>query len=94
MWRGEARRGRARPARAARGGAGGRRVLGRLRGRAGTAARPALGVLMVAAGVMIALGWDTRLTTELVRDVPAYTDTLQALTAVKRLVSQRGPAAP
>lgn len=59
--------------------AGGQRLLGRLRGRAGAAVRPALGILMVAAGVMIALGWDTRLTTELVRDAPAYTDTLQAL---------------
>ena len=58
---------------------GGRRLLGRLRGRAGAAVRPTLGLLMVAAGVMIALGWDTRLTAALVRDAPTYTDTLQAL---------------
>jgi cytochrome c biogenesis protein CcdA/thiol-disulfide isomerase/thioredoxin len=59
--------------------AGGRRLLGRLRGRAGAAARPALGVLMIAAGVTLVLGLDTRLTTALVQDVPAYTDTLQSL---------------
>ena len=58
---------------------GGRRLLGGLRGRAAAAVRPTLGLLMVAAGVMIALGWDTRLTTALVRDAPAYTDTLQVL---------------
>lgn len=59
--------------------AGGRRLLGRLRGRAGAAVRPALGLLMVAAGLAIALGWDTRLSAALVRDAPAYTQTLQAL---------------
>ena len=59
--------------------AGGQRLLRRMRGRAGAAVRPALGVLMVAAGVMIALRCDTRLMTELVPDAPAYTDTLQAL---------------
>lgn len=59
--------------------AGGRRLLGRLRGRAGAAVRPALGLLMVAAGLAIAMGWDTRLSVALVRDVPAYTQTLQAL---------------
>jgi cytochrome c biogenesis protein CcdA/thiol-disulfide isomerase/thioredoxin len=58
---------------------GGRRVLARLGGRGGRAARPALGLLMVGAGVLLALGVDTRLSTALVRDVPAYTDALQAL---------------
>ncbi len=58
---------------------GGRRLLGRLRGRSAAAVRPTLGLLMVAAGVMIALGWDTRLSAALVRDAPAYTDTLQVL---------------
>ena len=54
-----------------------------------------LGVLMVAAGVVLALGLDTRLTTALVQDVPAYTDTLQALertSAVERELA--GPAHP
>ncbi|MGD9697101.1 MAG: cytochrome c biogenesis protein CcdA [Thermoleophilia bacterium] len=58
---------------------GGRRVLSRLRGRAGAATRPALGLVMIGAGVVLALGLDARLTAELVEDVPAYTRTLQAL---------------
>jgi cytochrome c biogenesis protein CcdA/thiol-disulfide isomerase/thioredoxin len=77
--------------------AGGRRLLGRMRGRPGAAVRPALGALMVGAGVMIALGVDTRLTTYLVRDVPAYTDTLQALertSAVNRGLAGLRPGAP
>jgi hypothetical protein len=34
---------------------------------------------MVGAAVVLALGLDTRLTTALVQDVPAYADTLQVL---------------
>ena len=59
--------------------AGGQRLLSRLRGRAGAATRPALGLLMIAAGAVLLLGLDTRLTTALVQDVPGYTNTLQAL---------------
>ena len=76
---------------------GGQRLLGRLRGRGGAAVRPALGALMIGAGVMIALGVDTRLTTYVVRDLPAYTDTLQALertSAVDRELSGLRPGAP
>ncbi|HTI32056.1 MAG TPA: cytochrome c biogenesis protein CcdA, partial [Miltoncostaea sp.] len=58
---------------------GGRRLLSRVRGPRAWTVRPALGLLMVAAGIVLALGLDTRLTTALVRDVPAYTDRLQAL---------------
>ena len=58
---------------------GGRRVLARVRGPHAWAVRPALGLLMVGAGIVLALGLDTRLTTALVQDVPAYTDTLQVL---------------
>ncbi len=46
---------------------------------------------------MIALGVDTRLTTALVRDVPAYTDTLQALertASVNRELRGLRPGAP
>ena len=76
---------------------GGQRLLGRLRGRGGAAVRPALGALMIGAGVVIALGVDTRLTTYVVRDLPAYTDTLQALertSAVDRELSGLRPGAP
>lgn len=58
---------------------GGRRLLARVRGPRAWTVRPALGLLMVAAGIVLALGLDTRLTTGLVQDVPAYTDRLQAL---------------
>ena len=77
--------------------AGGRRLLARLRGPAGAAVRPALGLMMVGAGVVIALGVDTRLTTDLVRDVPAYTDTLQSLERtpeVARELAGLRPGAP
>ncbi len=58
---------------------GARRLLARVRGPGARAVRPALGLLMVAAGIVLALGLDTRLTTALVQDVPAYTDSLQVL---------------
>ena len=77
--------------------AGGQRLVGRLRGRGGAAVRPVLGALMIGAGVMIARGVDTRLTTYVVRDLPAYTDTLQALertSAVGRELSGLRPGAP
>lgn len=77
--------------------AGGRRVVARLGRRGGAAARPVLGALMIGAGAMIALGVDTRLTTYVVRDLPAYTDTLQALertAAVDRELSGLRPGAP
>ena len=77
--------------------AGGRRVLARVRGRPGALVRPALGVLMVGAGLVIAFGVDTRLTTRLVRDVPAYTDALQALERapeVERELAGLRPGAP
>lgn len=59
-------------------GYGGQRLLPRL---APTTAvlRPALGALMVAAGVILFLGVDTRLTEVATRDIPGYTDALQAL---------------
>ncbi|HMO00569.1 MAG TPA: cytochrome c biogenesis protein CcdA [Miltoncostaeaceae bacterium] len=58
---------------------GGRRLLGRVRGRGAVLVRPGLGVAMVAVGVVMALGLDARVTAALVRDVPAYTGALQAL---------------
>jgi cytochrome c biogenesis protein CcdA/thiol-disulfide isomerase/thioredoxin len=58
---------------------GGRRIIARLRGRPGALARPVLGLLMVGAGVVVALGLDTRLATAVTRDVPGYSDGLQAL---------------
>ena len=77
--------------------AGGRRVLGRMRGRRAAAVRPALGVAMIAAAAIVALGLDTRLTTYVVRDVPAYTDALQALErtpGVTRALAELRPGAP
>ncbi len=59
--------------------AGARRAIGPLSGRRASVTRPALGVLMVAAGLVAAVGADTRLTAALIRDVPGYTDALQAL---------------
>jgi cytochrome c biogenesis protein CcdA/thiol-disulfide isomerase/thioredoxin len=76
---------------------GGQRLLSRVRGRGGAAVRPVLGALMLGAGIMIALGVDTRLTTYLVRDVPAYTDTLQALertASIDRELRGLRPGAP
>ena len=60
---------------------GGRRLVARL-GPRGAAARPALGVAMVAVAVVVALGLDARLTTAVTRDVPGYTGTLQAFERV------------
>ena len=77
--------------------AGGRRLVGRVRGRWAAAVRPALGVLMIAAAVIVALGLDTRLTTYVVRDLPAYTDALQALErspGVARELAALRPGAP
>lgn len=77
--------------------AGGRRLVGRVRGGWAAAVRPALGVLMIAASVIVALGLDTRLTTYVVRDLPAYTDALQALERspeVARELAGLRPGAP
>ena len=73
--------------------AGGRRLVGRVRGRWAEAVRPALGVLMIAAAVIVALGLDTRLTTYVVRDLPAYTDALQALERSPEVGAGAGGAA-
>ena len=77
---------------------GGRRLVARLGPRA-AAARPALGVAMVAVAAVVALGLDARLTTAVTRDVPGYTGTLQAFErsgAVARRLDElrgiRGPA--
>ncbi len=59
-------------------GYGGQRLLPRL-GSGGAMLRPALGALMVVAGVILFLGVDTRLTEVATRDIPGYTDTLQAI---------------
>ncbi len=75
---------------------GARRFLRRLTGPRSALVRPALGVLMVAAGVVLVLGADTRLTATLVRDLPGYTGTLQALertSAVQRELDGLRPRA-
>jgi cytochrome c biogenesis protein CcdA/thiol-disulfide isomerase/thioredoxin len=76
---------------------GGRRLAARLGPGAG-AARPALGIAMVAVGVVVALGLDTRLTTAVTRDVPGYTGTLQAFErsgpVARRLDELRGIRGP
>ena len=76
---------------------GGRRLVARLGPRA-AAARPALGVAMVAVGVVVALGLDARLTTAVTRDVPGYTGTLQAFErsgpVARRLDELRGIRGP
>ncbi len=59
-------------------GFGGQRLARRLGARA-RALRPALGALMVAAGAILFLGVDTRLTETVTRDLPGYTETLQSL---------------
>lgn len=74
--------------------AGGRRLLGRLRGRPAAAVRPALGLLMIGAAAIVALGLDTRLTTYVVRDVPAYTDALQALERSPRVARELATLRP
>lgn len=58
---------------------GARRFVRRLGGRRTALVRPALGLLMVAGGLVLALGADTRLTAALTRDLPGYTAGLQAL---------------
>lgn len=58
---------------------GGRRLLRRLQGRGAPLVRAALGALMAATDVVLALGLDARLTTALVRGVPAYSGALQEL---------------
>jgi thiol-disulfide isomerase/thioredoxin len=58
---------------------GGRRILARLRGRPGALVRPALGLLMIGAGVVVALGLDARITTAVTQGVPGYDRGLQAL---------------
>ena len=57
---------------------GGQRLAQRLDARV-RGLRPALGALMMAAGVVLLLGVDTRLTETVTRDLPGYTETLQSL---------------
>jgi len=60
-------------------GLGGRRALAAVGPRARGLLRPALGALMAATALVVALGADARVTAALARDVPAYTEALQAL---------------